>query len=176
MLSCETNKIFKNTYFEEHLQTAVAMTSPLQLLLLCKMHIHHLRIWRHYRSSYLTKGHAIVNHNLWSRTWDLRWGCKTFPFLCQASIHKKDRKVYHWRVKNDPLFQHLHPQGLSCWKNCIKFNFSAWKVSKYGFFSGPYFPVSVFSPNTGKYGPEKTPYLDTFTQCFIHKKENPLNV
>ena len=21
---------------------------------------------------------------------------------------------------------------------------------------------SVFSPNTGKYGPEKTPYLDTF--------------
>ena len=27
-------------------------------------------------------------------------------------------------------------------------------------FSGPYFPV--FSPNTGKYGSEKTPYLDTF--------------
>ena len=28
------------------------------------------------------------------------------------------------------------------------------------FFSGPYFPV--FNPNTGKYGPEKSPYLDTF--------------
>ena len=30
--------------------------------------------------------------------------------------------------------------------------------------SGPYFPVqySVFSPNTGKYGPDITPYLDTF--------------
>ena len=28
------------------------------------------------------------------------------------------------------------------------------------FFSGPYFPV--FGLNTGKYGPEKTPYLDTF--------------
>ena len=27
-------------------------------------------------------------------------------------------------------------------------------------FSGLYFPV--FSPNTGKQGPEKTPYLDTF--------------
>ena len=26
-------------------------------------------------------------------------------------------------------------------------------MSKYGVFSGPYFPV--FSPNTGKYGPEK---------------------
>ena len=40
-------------------------------------------------------------------------------------------------------------------------------------FSGPYFPafglnrrdtshLSVFSPNAGKYGQEKTPYLDTF--------------
>ena len=32
-------------------------------------------------------------------------------------------------------------------------------MSKYGVFSGPYFPV--FSPNTEKYGPKKTPYLDT---------------
>ena len=48
-------------------------------------------------------------------------------------------------------------------------------MSEYGVFSGPYFPAfglntdrdgnteyfSVFSPNVGKYGPEKTPYLDT---------------
>ena len=34
------------------------------------------------------------------------------------------------------------------------------KMSKYRVFSGPY--LSVFSPNTGKYGPEKTPYMDTF--------------
>ena len=34
------------------------------------------------------------------------------------------------------------------------------EVSKYGVFSGPYFPV--FSPNTRKYEPEKTLYLDTF--------------
>ena len=33
-------------------------------------------------------------------------------------------------------------------------------MSKYGVFSGRYFPV--FELNTGKYGPEKTPYLDTF--------------
>ena len=32
-------------------------------------------------------------------------------------------------------------------------NDSAWKVSKYEVFSGP---------NTGKYRPEKIPYLDTF--------------
>ena len=34
------------------------------------------------------------------------------------------------------------------------------KVSKYEVISGPYF--SVFSLNIGKYGPEITPYLDTF--------------
>ena len=33
-------------------------------------------------------------------------------------------------------------------------------MSKYGIFSGPYFPV--FGLNTGKYGQEKTPYVDTF--------------
>ena len=37
---------------------------------------------------------------------------------------------------------------------------TAWKVSKYGAFYGPYSPT--FSPNAGKYGPEKTPYLETF--------------
>ena len=35
--------------------------------------------------------------------------------------------------------------------------FSAWKVSKYEFFSAPYFPA---------FGPEKTPYLDTFLTAF----------
>ena len=50
---------------------------------------------------------------------------------------------------------------------------TAWKLSKYRDFSGPYFPVfglnskiygviSEFSANTGKYEPEKTSYLDTF--------------
>ena len=38
-------------------------------------------------------------------------------------------------------------------------------MSKYGVISGPYFPV--FNPNTGKYGPEITPYLDNFhAVCF----------
>ena len=34
------------------------------------------------------------------------------------------------------------------------------EVSKYGFFSGPYF--RVLGMNTGKYGPEKTACLVTF--------------
>ena len=37
-------------------------------------------------------------------------------------------------------------------------------MSKYGVISGPYFPV--FGLNTGKYGPEITPYLDTFHAVF----------
>ena len=70
-----------------------------------------------------------------------------------------------------------HPINTKFFRN------TAWKVSKYGDFSGPYFSVfrlnteiysvnlriqseyrkiSVFSPNTGKYGSEKTPYLDIF--------------
>ena len=44
--------------------------------------------------------------------------------------------------------------------NSILAGTTAQKVSKYRVFSGPYFPV--FGLNTGKYGPEKTPYLDSF--------------
>ena len=43
---------------------------------------------------------------------------------------------------------------------------SARKVSKYGVFLVRIFPpldsIQLFSPNTGKYRPEKSPYLDTF--------------
>ena len=38
--------------------------------------------------------------------------------------------------------------------------YTAWKVSKNEVFSGLF--SSVFGLNTGKYEPEKTPYLDTF--------------
>ena len=37
------------------------------------------------------------------------------------------------------------------------------EVSKCGAVSGSHFPA--FSLNTGKYGPETTPYLTLFTQC-----------
>ena len=54
---------------------------------------------------------------------------------------------------------------------------TAWKVSKYGF-SDLYFRVfalntvksSLSSPEMGKYGPEKTPYLDTFHRGFNHSE------
>ena len=75
-----------------------------------------------------------------------------------------------------PFFSHLNqclPQGLtSDGKHFANDTSSAWKVSKYEVFSGPYFLVFglvflVSSPNTGKYGPEKTPYLDTFHAVFL---------
>ena len=46
------------------------------------------------------------------------------------------------------------------WTFFVKIALCAKKVSKYGVFSGPYFPV--FGLNTRKYGPEKTPYSSTF--------------
>ena len=45
-------------------------------------------------------------------------------------------------------------------------------MSKYGVFSGPYYPV--FGLNTGKYGPGKTPSLDTF-HAVVCVTINPLN-
>ena len=45
-------------------------------------------------------------------------------------------------------------------------------MSKYGVFSDPYFPV--FSPNAGKYGVEKTPYLDTFHAVCCACNASPL--
>ena len=41
-------------------------------------------------------------------------------------------------------------------------------MSRYGVISCPYFPV--FSPNTGKYGPEITPHLVTFHTVIISQK------
>ena len=48
-------------------------------------------------------------------------------------------------------------------QNFLKMLFAIWqifKTNKHEVFPGSYFPV--FGLNTGKYGPEKTPYLDTF--------------
>ena len=46
-------------------------------------------------------------------------------------------------------------------------NHTAWKLSQYEVFSGPYYLYSDWirrftSPNTGKYGPEKTLHLENF--------------
>ena len=43
-------------------------------------------------------------------------------------------------------------------------------MSRYRVISGPYF--LVFGLNTGKYGPEITPYLDTFYAVYTLKVTN----
>ena len=35
--------------------------------------------------------------------------------------------------------------------------------------------MPVYSPNTGKYGPEKTPYLDTYNAVLINAKISRLD-
>ena len=77
--------------------------------------------------------------------------------------------------------------NLTCLENCwlIKLLITVWKVSKYWVFFGPYFPVfglnteiygvNLFSPNTGKDGPEKNPYLETFhvVMCESNNEDSP---
>ena len=53
------------------------------------------------------------------------------------------------------FFKQIASYIFRVWKND-----TAWNVTKYGVISGPYF--LVFSPNTGKHGPEITRYLLTF--------------
>ena len=77
-----------------------------------------------------------------------------------AHVLEKKRKF----VKQNLEFKQL-PPGLwthEPWKlkQVINKLNTTWKVSKYGVFSGPYFPV--FGLNTEKYGPERTPYFHTF--------------
>ena len=61
-----------------------------------------------------------------------------------VSLKPLNIKVHHFLRKRISLFSGITVR----------------KVSKYGVFSGPYFPA--FGLNTGKYGPEETPYFDTF--------------
>ena len=51
---------------------------------------------------------------------------------------------------------------------------TAWKVSKYEVFSGPYFPV--FGLNIGKYGPEKTPHMNTLHAVLLWILEGPVDL
>ena len=85
-----------------------------------------------------------------------------FPHSCNNTQYES-RILFISRKKVGQLMQ-------------ICFHTTAWKVSKHGVFSGQYFLVfelnteiySVFSPNKGKYIPEKTPYLSIFfAQCTL---------
>ena len=87
---------------------------------------------------------------------------KFWAIICLEFVHDLRTEVH----KKCPNFSTLRMSTLDLIH-------SVWKVSKYGVNSGPYFPVfrlntEIYRVNlriqseTGKYGPEMTPYLDTF--------------
>ena len=77
--------------------------------------------------------------------------CFSFQFLVcvyfNETFVKKDMNNYHFLIQISKIHICSILQTLR-------------EVCKYGVFSGPYFPA--FSPDPGKYGPEKNPYLNTF--------------
>ena len=82
-----------------------------------------------------------------------------YMYKISCKFHDKNFLRYRFlkkpsagRVKRHELFDTISQTNLE--------TSTAWNVSTCGVFPSLYFPV--FSPNTGKYGPEKTPYLDTF--------------
>ena len=66
-----------------------------------------------------------------------------------------------------PFFEHNEVRWCTWWQNHNQFLKwgTVWKMARYGVFSSPYFPV--FSPNAGKYGPEKLRIWTLFTQWKI---------
>ena len=88
-----------------------------------------------------------------------KWFCKYIFFRICLKIFTHFVPIY-------PLFE-CFPVFVSKCYRMIE-SITVWKVSKYEVFSGP---------NTGKYGPETTPYLDTFHQVedIDAKWVNPLS-
>ena len=84
-------------------------------------------------------------------------------FSCSVSFtfddwfYKWNVIILLWKANYDSL--DLVTETLSASRN-INSTYFAWKVSKYGYFSGLFF--LAFRLNTRKYIPKKAPYLDIF--------------
>ena len=92
------------------------------------------------------------------------WSCAEAEFRFQVSycflvkFYQKSN-IEILKLNLNVYFQNSWPYCRRC-RVSNQITCKLWKVSKYRVISGPYIPV--FSPSTGKYGPEKTSYLDTF--------------
>ena len=108
----------------------------------------------HHWCSTITKyDPSSVSHDDWStEPHDSGWIVSYLVFLFLFRAHKA-LKIASGRKHMNHFIVYLSI-------GILQMFFTAWKVSKYEVYSGPHFPV--FSPNTGKHGPEKTPYLYTF--------------
>ena len=93
-----------------------------------------------YRNQFIDFGPKSIDWFLYDR--DLRLE-RVIEFLVYAITFRFDFVAHHKILCN---------LSISTWiYHCVK---------SVQFSSGPYFPS--FSPNVGKYGPERPPYLDTF--------------
>ena len=105
---------------------------------------------------------SIMFHKLLSRT-------SVYLYMRGFRNRKKSCKINKdWQKRWSFYSKHVFQQTIySLQKNHLFFQVSlaAWKVSKYRVTSGPYFPV--LGLNTGKYGLEITPYLDTFHAVYL---------
>ena len=94
---------------------------------------------------------------LWSNLFVLNFRGHLIIYLISSLHNFHNRKINFWYNK-------LYPSRTT-----------PWKLSKDGVFSGPYFPV--FGLNTGKWGPEKTLYSDTFrSDYFLVQEKRPFCV
>ena len=87
---------------------------------------------------------------------------KLIPFFWEPSklVHANCMKHFKMKELHFVLIENIIVITLYTFRLHSVFttdSFTAWKVSKYGVISGPYFPA---------FGPEITPYLDTFHAVF----------
>ena len=110
--------------------------------------------------------------------WKVEISLKEIVKINNCSYHDKISGKFNQLWKGLRSIKNLRFSDFNC-----AVHFMAWKWSKCGVFSGPYFPVfglnteryylSVFSPNAAEYGPEKTPYLNTFHAAHLLGIRNP---
>ena len=88
--------------------------------------------------------------------YNTQYATRTHAYIQQNKTHTR---IHTAEQKNKQVLKCIKMIFISAVLTKL-LRFTAWKVSKYGVFFWPYFPV--FRPNTGKYGPEKAPYFDNF--------------
>ena len=110
---------------------------------------------------------SMTLKSIWQCTWNILHLSSTLSgqYFHFKTVQKRAKKYVLKKISFSfhlvkPEWNFLCSEGIQISLRSGIFANTAWKVSKYGAFSGPYFPV--FGLNTGKYEPEKTSYFDTF--------------
>ena len=115
--------------------------------------------WKHLLTTETSqKSLFLLNNKVTSKVKDFQKLSKEEIYFILPSNSAKYNKLFKFISWPNILEEH-HILSRDIWGKTFA-DRPARKVSKYGVTSGPYFPA--FSLDTGKYGPEITPYWDTF--------------